>query len=230
MLKRLIISSSTALALTVPFFAFAATPTFGDILRDIGGLVTLGIWLVGWMGLLFFFWGLTGYVLNSGDSKKQEEGRRIMVWGLLTLFVMFSIGGLIFALQETFGLDGNDLDPFDRPAVQDVGVTPPQTLTDIIRIATSLLTSAVWVLQAAALAAFLWGVGQFILHAGNTEKRKKAQATLIWGILILTLFFSFNAVILIIERTFLAGGSTTTSVPGGVDHTGDDTVIVEEGM
>lgn len=57
--------------------------------------------LVG-LALLFFFWGLAQWILNMSDSDKHEAGKQRMIWGLVALFFILSIGGLVTILQSTF--------------------------------------------------------------------------------------------------------------------------------
>lgn len=54
------------------------------------------------LALLFFFWGLAGWVLSSGDAEKGKEGRTRMLWGLIALFFIVSIGGVVAVLMQTF--------------------------------------------------------------------------------------------------------------------------------
>ena len=53
--------------------------------------------------LIWFFWGLFNYVKEAG-SKSHESGRRTMIAGLLALFVMVSVWGIIRLMQNTLGV------------------------------------------------------------------------------------------------------------------------------
>lgn len=54
------------------------------------------------LALLFFLWGVASFILNVEDETKRKEGKERMVWGLVALFFIASIGSLIFMLQATF--------------------------------------------------------------------------------------------------------------------------------
>ena len=54
------------------------------------------------LALLFFFWGVAKYIWSAGDAK--EEGKKIMVWGVISLFVMSSIWGIITVLKSDLGI------------------------------------------------------------------------------------------------------------------------------
>lgn len=60
------------------------------------------------LAVLFFFWGIAKFILAAGDEKKIDEGKRMMFWGVIALFVMASIGGIISLLQGTLGVPGTN--------------------------------------------------------------------------------------------------------------------------
>ncbi len=51
-----------------------------------------------------FIWGVIQYLKNTTDPKKREEGRNFMIYGIVSLFVMISIWGLVGFLVNTFGV------------------------------------------------------------------------------------------------------------------------------
>ena len=54
------------------------------------------------LALLFFFWGLADWLLNMSDTDKHKTGKQRMIWGLVALFAVASIGGIITILKTTF--------------------------------------------------------------------------------------------------------------------------------
>lgn len=57
------------------------------------------------MSLWFFFWGLTRFIKNSGDEGKIAEGKELMIWGTIALFVMVSVYGILNLLYASvFGV------------------------------------------------------------------------------------------------------------------------------
>ena len=63
-----------------------------DIINAVGGLVNMSFTIVAGLALLAFFWGLARFIFHvGGDEKAVDEGKRIMKWGLLALFVMVSV-------------------------------------------------------------------------------------------------------------------------------------------
>ncbi|MDB5266496.1 MAG: protein of unknown function with transrane region [Parcubacteria group bacterium] len=100
-MKKILIGS-IALA---PFVAFAA-PFNGllSLIHQIGSVIKALIPIVAGLALLYFFWGLAKFILNANDEKKHEEGKNIMIWGIIALFVMVSVWGIVAFIQSNLGL------------------------------------------------------------------------------------------------------------------------------
>lgn len=47
-------------------------------------------------------WGLTQYLFKAGDEKAQSEGRKVIFWGIITLFVMVSLWSFVNILSSLF--------------------------------------------------------------------------------------------------------------------------------
>ena len=59
------------------------------------------------LAIVVFFYGLIKYLAGlKGDSGK--EGIQIMMWGVIAIFVMVSIWGIIRLLQQTFRVTSTD--------------------------------------------------------------------------------------------------------------------------
>lgn len=62
--------------------------------------------------LVYFIWGVTKFVRDSDSDQARSQGRKIMISGVIALFVEVSIWGLVALLTQTFGL------PFIIPQLQ----------------------------------------------------------------------------------------------------------------
>ena len=51
--------------------------------------------------LLLFLWGGVKYIYNSSETKGKAEGKSAMIWGIIALFVLFCIWGIIGLLQTS---------------------------------------------------------------------------------------------------------------------------------
>lgn len=88
-------------SLTVPIFVFAQNASAQSFVYQFGLLLKGLIPTAVAVALLFFFWGLAKFIRSAGDEKAVEEGKRTMIWGVVALFVMVSVWGLVFLLQNT---------------------------------------------------------------------------------------------------------------------------------
>ena len=72
--------------------------------------------IVGIAGI-YFMVGVIKYV-TSGDSEEGRKGaRNMMIWGIIALFVMISVWGLVNILIDTFDFRENTIRPNDLPEV-----------------------------------------------------------------------------------------------------------------
>ena len=76
-----------------------------DLITSVGGLLNPLIVVLVAAALLVFFWGLVKFIFRvGGDEKAVGEGKRLMIWGLIALFVMISVWGIIRFMQNQLNL------------------------------------------------------------------------------------------------------------------------------
>ncbi len=76
-----------------------------DLINALGGLINTSIAVVIALALLGFFWGLAKFIFRvGGDEKAVDDGKRIMKWGLVALFVMVSVWGIVRFFEEALFL------------------------------------------------------------------------------------------------------------------------------
>ena len=101
----------------LPAFALAQDLSGLDrLLNAIGDLVDSATPIVVGIALLAFFWGLARYIFNAGSDEAKKEGRNIMIWGIVALFVMVSVWGLVRFLGDALDID--QVDSINPPGVQ----------------------------------------------------------------------------------------------------------------
>lgn len=90
-----------------PVFAYAQLTKTGTFFERVLEIVkgTL-IPLVFTLALLYFFWGVAKYIWSASPGNK-EEAKTIMIWGVVALFVMTSVWGLVSFLQTELNIDRN---------------------------------------------------------------------------------------------------------------------------
>ena len=76
-----------------------------ELLNSFWTLIDNSLFVVVGLALLGFFWGLARFIFRiGGDEKAVEEGKKIMIWGLIALFVMISVWGIVIFMQEALDL------------------------------------------------------------------------------------------------------------------------------
>lgn len=56
------------------------------------------------LSVIVFIIGVIKYIAGADEAAKRQEGQKFMLYGIVALFVMISIWGLVGILQGTFGL------------------------------------------------------------------------------------------------------------------------------
>lgn len=65
--------------------------------------------------LVFFLFGIFKLFFYKADGAKDAENRKFVLWGIIALFVMVSVWGLVNVLARTLNLDNVNIPP--PPAV-----------------------------------------------------------------------------------------------------------------
>ena len=86
----------------LPAVTYAASVI--SIIETVKGILDLVIPIVITLAVIYFFWGLAQYIINTGSEEKRTEARNIMIYGIIILFVMLSVWGLVGVLGNTFGV------------------------------------------------------------------------------------------------------------------------------
>jgi len=112
MKKNILLSTFSA-----PTFVFAAgiDSLLGTVLGWLNALIPIAFALA----LLLFFVAIAKFVLAAGDSGAQEAGRNLMIWGVVAMFVMASVFGLVTFLQVTLGVDNTNVP--NQPTIEFTG-------------------------------------------------------------------------------------------------------------
>ncbi|HVS79595.1 MAG TPA: hypothetical protein VHF05_01320 [Candidatus Paceibacterota bacterium] len=111
-------------AASAPLFAFAAFSGFKEYLTDIDYMVHTLIYIAVAAAVLVFIWGLVKFIASAGNERSHESGRQLMIWGSIALFVIASVGGIIFFIQDNLGIYG---DPIETPSFMSIAPSAGDT-------------------------------------------------------------------------------------------------------
>jgi len=77
--------------------------TLTDIINMFIGIGLTIIPFLASIALLVFVWGVARFIRASGDEKAVKESKNLLIWGVVGLFVLFTIWGIISFLKNEFG-------------------------------------------------------------------------------------------------------------------------------
>ena len=105
--------------LGAPSAVCAAPKTFQDLVNLLVILIDNATTVLIVAGLVIFFWGVSANLLKQGEKGTMEKIRAYLIWGVIILFVMVSIWGILRLLQAT--LFGNGSGSSDSSSVDTSG-------------------------------------------------------------------------------------------------------------
>ncbi|MFA6397809.1 MAG: hypothetical protein WDK96_03115 [Candidatus Paceibacterota bacterium] len=74
-----------------------------DVLVIVKNIINTIIPIAIALGVVYFIFGVIKYV-TAKDDKSKQEARDVMIYGIIGLFVIVSIWGLVAILNNTFGV------------------------------------------------------------------------------------------------------------------------------
>lgn len=94
------------LRFALAFFAFVPYMVYGQTFRDLAKEVIRYLNLVAGfitiLALLLFAFGVIKFIATAGDDQSRAAGKQLMVWGILSLFIMVSVWGIVEIISATF--------------------------------------------------------------------------------------------------------------------------------
>ncbi len=91
-----------------PVVALAATAAATDafsLVRILQNIIDAVVPFVIGLGVLVFIYGVFNFVTSAGDEEARAGAKQLIIWGIIGIFVMVSVWGLVHILVGTFNLD-----------------------------------------------------------------------------------------------------------------------------
>ena len=66
------------------------------------GFIKPAMWLIMSLAVVYFLWSIAQVILHSDSMDQREELKKRATWGIVALFVMTSMWGLVNILVNTF--------------------------------------------------------------------------------------------------------------------------------
>ncbi|MFT7328157.1 MAG: hypothetical protein ACI870_000337 [Crocinitomicaceae bacterium] len=117
-MKKLFKGGAIALAL-MPFIIFAQQPQADafSILDRIAVFVSRAVPVLIAIAFAYFLYGVVRFIMAQ-DADKKKDARSIVIQGIIGLFIMLSIWGLVGIIQRSIGTgSGGTLNQSDLPTI-----------------------------------------------------------------------------------------------------------------
>jgi hypothetical protein len=113
--------SIAASLLALPFLVGAQVTTqvhdLNGIIRFINNILNVALPLIIAAAVVWFVWSMF-QVFLAGDDDKQAKAKTNALWGIVAIFVMISVWGLVNILVRTFGLENSAPQNITNPLQQ----------------------------------------------------------------------------------------------------------------
>ena len=90
-----------AVSPVLTYSANSAPTNFKDAIYIVVGLITSVIPVIVLVAFIYFLWGLSQYLKNTGENR--DDAKQMMISGIIGFFVMISVWGLVAILSSTLG-------------------------------------------------------------------------------------------------------------------------------
>ena len=88
--------------------AIASAQSLLNTLALVNTFLNAAIGLFITIAIVVFFWGLITYLTKLGEEGERKKALQLMFWGVIAIFVMVSIWGIIRLLQNTLKVTSTD--------------------------------------------------------------------------------------------------------------------------
>lgn len=75
-----------------------------SIMRNIGDIVKIIIPILMLVAFAVFLWGVVKFIFAGGDEEKRKTAKHYIVYGLIGLFVMVAVWGIVEVVLNTFNM------------------------------------------------------------------------------------------------------------------------------
>jgi hypothetical protein len=91
----------------IPSISFGSAVNFGYLegaVMSLGRVIDVLVPVLVALALALFIWGLVIFITQSDNDQGRAAGKQKMIWGIIALFVIVSVWGLVNLLQQLTGV------------------------------------------------------------------------------------------------------------------------------
>ncbi len=204
----------------------AQTSLIGKLLVQFGKWIGALVLLVMALAIVLFFWGVAKYILSGADAEKRKEGSYYMLYGVVGIFVMSAVWGLVFFLSNTFGVgigggtnvpalgidnsSGISLDSQKFGSCAGVSWDPSSgrvSFKSFVCLFIRLLSPIPPILVTLALLYFFWGITKYIRAGGNSEELREGKNVMIYGTVALFVMLAVWGLVIVVKNELGLGNA-----------------------
>ena len=94
-----------------PLLAFAFPTDLRGAVDFVLEYINILVYILSLLTFLVFVWGLTMFIFNADSATNNKKGKDLMIWGIVGLFIMLSVWGIIEFAKSQFGFGGGTVVP-----------------------------------------------------------------------------------------------------------------------
>lgn len=71
--------------------------------------ITIGLRIIPFLGVvafLVFVLGVAKFIRSAGNEKEVKDSKNLLIWGVIGLFVLVTVWGIVSFLRSEFGFGG----------------------------------------------------------------------------------------------------------------------------
>ncbi len=178
-----------------------------EVLAEVTRVIQMIIPIVIGLALLVFLWGILKYLFAS-DAKNKKEGINYITWGIISLFVMVSIWGLVTLLQQSFLGKSDPSKPPEQqinalekiPDIEDSNIPASNPILKILKEVADIITLIIPRIIVLGVVVLLWGIFRYAFSS-DAKNKEAAKNIIIWGIIALTVMAFLWGFVVILQQT-----------------------------
>lgn len=72
-----------------------------ELVEVLVDLLNLAVPVATLLAFVAFVWGIAMFILNADNEEARTKGKQVMIWGIIALLVIATIGGILEVLRQT---------------------------------------------------------------------------------------------------------------------------------
>jgi len=77
--------------------------TISQVLNRLQSVINLIIPFIVGLAVLVIIYGIFGFITSAGDEEARANAKQFIIWGVIGVFLMVSVWGLVTILVNSFG-------------------------------------------------------------------------------------------------------------------------------